>query len=169
MCKNIRKSLRQPWENTWTLVPTSHPIPHASQHNLVVIKSVLKSEISLPSVAASAAPHQSQSCLAAAPRLGSAGSLSTGSCDHCGPVWLLVLSRSCHAQRKVLARLSTPCILRTPRPQLLLWDAFSLYWEGSLLHHRSCKKTLSKKCIHASVPLAGPLSKQAQHFVQRPR
>jgi len=53
---------------------------------------------------------------------------------------------------------------RAPLSLLLLWEAFSLHWEGSFLHHSSCKKILSKKRIHANVPLAGPLSKQSSAF-----
>lgn len=33
-----------------------------------------------------------------------------------------------------------PFHFRAPLSLLLLWDAFSLYWEGSFLHHSSCKK-----------------------------
>ena len=57
-----------------------------------------------------------------------------------------------------------PFHFRASLSLLLLWDAFSLYWEGCFLHHSSCKKILCKKCIHTSVPLAGPLSKQSSAF-----
>lgn len=97
--KNIRKFL---WQALEKHTDSSLCFP---SETLCFSSSVLKSEhLCLPSVTASAAPHQTQGSLAAAPCQGSAGSLSMRSCDNHGSGWLP------HSKGSV-PQLSAPSIL----------------------------------------------------------
>lgn len=163
--KTIKKSSRQALGKHLDSCPhfPSETLCFSAQPCGNQISFKIREHLCLPPIAPSAAPHQTRG-----PACGPESGLS-GVPVHARlwPSWGCRAARAIQElprSKESLSQFSTPSILGLPSACCFNGMPFPFIGKGGFLHYSSCKKILSKKCIHASVPLAGPLSKQSSAF-----